>query len=331
METIQTISNTEIIKLLSDHRRLEILRALMVAPATLTHLGRAMDLHPARVRYHLKLMENAGLVSLVHTQVVGNYTEKYYQATAKAFNIQVSILPQGFEEDVIISSGSHDLALELLADTLSQDKTTPLMYTLPVGSLDGLIALRQGLCQLAGCHLFDPDGGEYNTSYVRHLFPGQEMRIITLAHRQQGLLVAQGNPYGLKELPDLLREGVTFVNRKPGSGTRIWLDRRLEAMSIDTSLIRGYNVELNTHAQVAEAVRVGNADVGLAVLAAARKRDLDFVPLFEERFDLVCSNLTTSSKNLTPAFELLNSSSFRQKINNLFGYQTKESGREIFV
>lgn len=331
MDSLQPVSDFEVIKILSDPRRLGILRALMAAPATLTHLGQGMDLHPARVRYHLKLLEKAGLVALVHTKVVGNYTEKYYRATATAFNIQVPILPKGFDRDVIVTSGSHDLALELLAETLTMDRSTPLMYSLPVGSLDGLIALRQGLCQVAGCHLFDPVGGEYNTSFVRHLFPGQQMRIVTLAHRQQGLLVAPGNPLGITELGDLARTDIRFVNRKQGSGTRLWLDQQLQQHAIEGAQIQGYQTEVNTHAQIAESILSGRADVGLAVLAAARKFALDFVPLFEERFDLVFSDQESISEKLVPALDLLTSQSFRKKIAGLFGYQTRSSGQEILV
>lgn len=331
MDPILPISSYEAIKILSDARRLEILRTLMVAPATITHLGQGLNMHPARVRYHVKLLEKAGLVALVHTQKVGNYTEKYYQARAQAFQVQAAILPKDFDQDVIVVSGSHDMALECLAETLSQDKASPRMYTLPVGSLDGLIALRQGLCQMAACHLFDPLEGDYNTSYVRHLFPGQTMHVVTLAHRQQGLLVARGNPLGIRGLGDLQRTDITFVNRQAGSGTRLWLDQQLHNQAIDSKSIRGYSVEAYTHAQVAEAVHSEKADVGLAGLAAARKFGLDFVPLFEERFDLVFSELATPASHLGAAFDLLCSNGFRKKIRGLAGYQTRDSGQEIVV
>jgi putative molybdopterin biosynthesis protein len=329
MDSIQEISDYEAIKILSDERRLAILRHLMVAPATLTHLGQALDMHPARIRYHLKLLEGSSLVALAYARKVGKYTEKYYRATARAFSIQMSILPLGADENLILASGSHDLALDLLADRLRQDPGTPAMYTLPVGSLDGLIALRQGLCQLAGCHLYDPVGGEYNTSYVRHLFPGQAMRVMTLAHRQQGLLVASGNPRQIKSLQDLLREDIRFINRKLGSGTRLWLDQQLRAMGLDATLIQGYTQEVNTHAQVARAVRDGAADTGLAVLASARKFELDFIPLFEERFDLVMTQETYHGKLLSPALETLQTARFRTAIEGLGGYDPGATGSEV--
>ncbi len=331
LDSIQSISDYDAIKILSDRRRLAILRALMGAPATLTQLGKAMDLHPARVRYHLKLLEQAGLVRLTYTQTVGNYTEKYYQATATAFNIQVSVLPQIAGRDAIIVCGSHDLALELLAKTLFQDDRLPAVYTLPVGSLDGLIALRQELCHMAGCHLLDPLGGEYNTSYVRHLFPGQPMHMITLAHRQQGLLVAPGNPHNIQGINDLARGEITLVNRVAGSGTRLWLDQQLQIRGLDSTQIAGYDYEVNTHTRVAEMVLAGKADLGLAVLAAARKHNLDFIPLFEERFDLIIAESAFSDPLCAPLFDALNTAGIRRHISGLEGYKTSETGREIQV
>lgn len=331
MQSIQSISDVKAIKILSDERRLTILRRLMTKSATLTHLGQAMDMHPARVRYHLKLLEDASLVELVRTQIVGNYTEKYYQATSLAFSVQLAILPFSKDEEYILASGSHDLALDLLAHNISQNKSTPAMFTLPVGSLDGLIALRQGLCQVAGCHLFDPIGGQYNTTYVRHLFPGQSMHIITLAHRQQGLLVSPGNPRQIGSVEDLLREDISLINRNRGSGTRLWLDQHLQARGLDIRQIRGYEDEVNTHAQVAKAVRDGQADVGLAVLAAARSFELDFIPLFEERYDLVMLEETFTSELLSPALDHLQTAQFRQTLDNLGGYDSLETGNEVHI
>ncbi|MBC8505701.1 MAG: helix-turn-helix domain-containing protein [Anaerolineales bacterium] len=331
MNHIQSISDFNAIKVLSDPRRLAILRALMVATATLTHLGQDMDMHPAKVRYHLKLLEGAGLVKLARTQIVGNYTEKYYTATAMAFHVQASILPKGAGEDAIIATGSHDLALELMAESFCQNDKTPAMFTLPVGSLDGLIALRQGLCQVAGCHLLDPIGGDYNTSYVRHFFPGQPMHIITLAHRQQGLLIEQGNPKGIQNLDDLKRSDISFINRNRGSGTRLWLDQQLKTLGIGSAEICGYNQAVNTHAQVAEAVLGGNVDVGLGIFAAARKHNLDFIPLFEERFDLVVPEEHFASPTLAPLFDHLNSGAFHQTIESLAGYDPRQSGVEKII
>ncbi len=331
MKRTDTLYSLEIIKVLGDPRRVEILQLLMAEPATLSQLGRAMNIHPAKVRHHLKQLEDVGLVEFVRSQEVRGFVEKYYQATAQAYFVNYAVLPQPGKQGTIFALGSHDLALELLADHLGQNSATPNLVALPVGSLDGLIALRQGFCQLTGCHLFDPVGGEYNTSYVRHLFPGQPMHVVTLAHREQGLLVAPGNPHQIRGMEDLGREDLTFINRKTGSGTRLWLDQQLQALGVESAQIRGYNQEVSTHSQVAEAVLQGEADFGLAVLAAARQFNLDFVPLFEERFDLVIPQEHYQSALLVPALDYLHTAQFRTSVQGLGGYDPQESGNEIQV
>ena len=275
---LSTLQDTVAFRALGDELRLKILRLLMEKPATLSQLGQVLGLHPARVRYHLLQLQKVDLVELVHTRVVRGFVEKYYQATARAFLVSVAILPERTREKAVLALGSHDMALDLLAEVFHDDNKTPELFTLPLGSLNGLIALRQGLGQVAGCHLLDPPSGEYNVGYVRHIFPDQLVHVVTLAHRQQGLMVAPGNPLGIKSLTDLGRAGVRFVNRKGGSGTRIWFDYQLEQKGINSECIQGYEIELNTHLQVAQAVAHGHADAGLGLMAAARKYELEFVP-----------------------------------------------------
>ena len=331
MLPLKKISEYEAIKILSDARRLAILRALMAKPATLTHLGKIFDVHPAKARYHVKQLENAGLVALTHTQKIGHYTEKFYQATAAAFAIQLAILPERGARPAVLVAGSDDLALNLLAGLLRDAADAPAMFTLPVGSLDGLIMLPQGICQLAGCHLLDLPSGEYNAPYVRHLFPGQTMRVVTLARRQQGLLVAPGNPLELGGVEDLARPKVRFINRQRGSGTRLWLDAQLKTLGINSQGIQGYERVADTHLGVADAVVSAQADAGLAVLAAAQARGLDFIPLFDERYDLVLSGDDADSALLAPVFDAMTSNAFRNIVTGLAGYQPQVAGEEIIL
>jgi putative molybdopterin biosynthesis protein len=227
--------------------------------------------------------------------------------------------------------GSHDPALEMLSTRINVDSASPELAAYPIGSLDGLTALRQGLCQLSGCHLFDPVDGEYNTSYVRHFFPGQSMHMVTLAHREQGLIVASGNPHGIKDIADLSRDEIIFVNRKRGSGTRLWLDQQIDKLRLDTNEIQGYEAEVNTHVQVAETVLTGHADVGLAVLAAAQNTGLEFIPLFEERFDLVLHHEDVNNPVFSPLLEALNLGRTKNQISALAGYRTTDTGNSIQI
>ena len=200
---------------------------------------------------------------------------------------------------------------------------------LPVGSLEGLIAMRQGLAQMAGCHLLDAESGEYNLPFVRHLFPDRAVSLFTLAHRQQGLIVAPGNPHQVRGLEDLARPDLTLINRNRGSGTRLWLDRHLTLLGIDSQVVHGYSREARTHTAAAEAVRSGRADLALGLQAAALQYDLDFIPLFQERFDLAIPQELAQNHRLAPFLEYLNSGEFRRSVAVLEGYDTAHTGDRL--
>jgi putative molybdopterin biosynthesis protein len=329
MENFQSIHTPNDLKIIGDEKRQSILRILMSQPATLSQIGKKLNLHAANVRHHLKRLEEAGFVELTSTNIVRGFVERYYQASAKAYHVNFLIVPAHRKKDVVVAIGSHDLALEFLASSLSQDRKTPDLQTVPIGSLDGLIALRQGLGHMAGCHLFDPATNEYNLSYVRALFPHQKMRVITLIHRQQGLMVASGNPKNIHGIDDLAGRRARFINRQSGSGTRIWFDHQLASMGLEDDQILGYEREVHTHVQVAREVLTGHADVGLGLQAVAIQSNLDFIPLFNERYDLVIPEDQFKNPILQPALDTLHSKKFRLAIESLGGYNTQDSGVEI--
>jgi putative molybdopterin biosynthesis protein len=326
MDQLQRIKSVEQLKVLGDPKKLAILRLLMQKPMTLSQLGRELEVHPAQIRHHLKQLEEIGLLQLVNTRVVRGFVEKYYQASARAYMLNLAILPQSASDRSIMVFGSHDLALELLVQEIGQVDPATQLYSLPIGSLDGLIALKQGLCNIAACHLLDEVSGEYNRDYVRHLFPGQSMTLFTLAYRQQGFLTRPGNPKGIQGLHDLAREDVAFANRQRGSGTRLWLDHQLNKMAIPDKQIRGYDLESNTHTQVGREVAEGRADAGIALQAVAKQFELNFIPLFVERFDLVLPSRKTSEKEMQPLLNHLQSAVLRTAVANLGGYDTDHTG-----
>jgi putative molybdopterin biosynthesis protein len=325
MASIQKLKSFEQLKLLSDPRRLVILRQLMTGPASLTMLGKALGEHPAWVRHHLKQLETAGLVELVETRIQSGVVEKFYRACAGGFMIQELILSQNQRHPAIIFSGSHDLAIELLANLLSEHLD---ILSLPVGSLDGLTALRQNLCNISGVHLLD-SSGEYNLPFIRHFFPDRMMSVVTLAHREQGLMLAPGNPKSINSLVDLGRRNITFVNRNPGSGTRLWLDQHLMQEGIPAEFIVGYKHAVNTHTACASLVQAGNADAALGLRAAAHQFGLDFVPLFHERYDLVY--MQEQNASLLPLLDTIQMRNFRHKVISLTGYDMAHSGEQIPV
>jgi putative molybdopterin biosynthesis protein len=331
MEPLQKIDQFDRIKVLSDAHRLAVLRYLMAGPETLSSLGKKMKIHPAQVRHHLKLLEKTGLVELVDTRVVRGFVEKYYRARARAFAVNEIILPMPDKkvDATIVILGSHDLALELLSRWVQERVKKVGILAVPVGSLDGLLALRQGNTQLAGCHLLDAATGEYNLPYVRHLFPDQAMSMLTLAYREQGLLVRSGNPLRIRGVEDLSREDINIINRNRGSGTRLWLDLQFQRLGFDPGRVRGYDQEARTHTRVAEAVAAGQVDAGLGLEAAARRFGLDFIPLFHERYDLVMSQEQMQDQKLAPLLDILQSGDFRDEMDRLGGYETGHTGDRI--
>jgi len=262
MKKVESVNSFDKIKLLSDQRRMDILRLLMASPATLTHLARTMKQSPAWIRHHILALESADLIEVSEVRRTGKVMEKFYRARADALLLQEVILPKT-KKTAVIFSGSHDLALEGIAEHLEKHVT---LLGLPVGSLDGLVNLRQGLCQISGSHLLDVSG-EYNTPFVRHLFPDRNVEIVTLAYRTQGLMLAAGNPKGLKHLSDIARPNVRFVNRNPGSGTRLWLETELRRLRIPSENVHGYDKVVKTHTEAAALVANGKADVSLGLQA----------------------------------------------------------------
>ncbi len=328
MQSVEQLRSFDQIKILADPRRLTILRRLMAGPATLTQLGQMMGEHPAWVRHHLKQLEQAGLIELVSTQVGAGFVEKYYQARARAFVLQQTILPDLTRANTLILLGSHDIALGMLAQRLAEHADLELLV-LPVGSLDGLIALRQGLAHLTSCHLLDIGSGEYNLPYVRHLFPERPMKLVTLAHREQGLMLASGNPLHIQGIADLGRGDVSFINRNAGSGTRLWLDIQLGRLGISGEQIRGYNLIAQTHTAVAQAVAEGRANTALGLAAAAHQYNLDFIPLFQERFDLVMPPESLEEQGPRRLMDALSGGEFRRLAETLGGYSTAHTGEEF--
>jgi putative molybdopterin biosynthesis protein len=232
-------------------------------------------------------------------------------------------------ERTIVATGSHDLVLDLAASALRAADPGIALASSNVGSLAGLAALRDGLCHIAGSHLLDPETGEYTLPWIERLMPDHDLAVVRLTHREQGLIVAPGNPLGLEGIGDLARPALRYVNRQRGAGTRVLLDHLLATEGIQPDEVGGYAREEHTHLAVAAAVAAGRADCGLGVLAAARAFELDFVPVTKEPYDLVLDRSSLETELLAPLWELLASGGFRAQVDALGGYDTTEMGRRI--
>ena len=226
--------------------------------------------------------------------------------------------------------GSHDLTIGYLADEL--EKATD--YRLKVayrGSLGGLIALARGEADIAGSHLWDEQSNEYNVPYVRRVLPGRRVALVTVASRSFGLIVPRGNPQNITSLADLNGDGVRWVNRQPGSGTRVWLDAQLSKLGVNTAEINGYEDTRSTHLEVAGVVKEGTASAGLGIQAAAAAYDLDFIPCAQEQYQLVIPDEVFESAACQILLNALRTESFESAVEGFGGYDTTSTGEITWV
>lgn len=233
-------------------------------------------------------------------------------------------------ENTIVAIGSHDLTLDLLANELKKKGRKASLSSAHVGSLGGLMALKRGEAHMAGIHLLDEATGEYNLPYLKRLGLEDQIVLVNLAYREQGLIIPKGNPKNITSLEDLVREDIIFVNRQKGAGTRILLDYQLKKEGIDFTKIKGYEREEYTHMAIAVTVASGLADVGVGILSAAQVLGLDFIPLAQERYDLAFLASYFGSPLLEEITEVLQSSSFSRTVSGLGGYDVQEMGKVLY-
>ena len=188
------------------------------------------------------------------------------------------------------------------------------------------MAIKRGVCHLAGSHLLDAEDGSYNISYIKRYIPEVNVKLVNLVIRDQGLIIQPGNPKGIKGIEDLSRDDISFINRPSGSGTRILLDYKLKQLGIDPSTIKGYEDEEFTHMSVAVAVLSGTADVGLGIYAAAKALNLDFIPVVTEQYDLVIPKIHFESENIQILLKIINTADFKKRVEALGGYSTEQTG-----
>lgn len=241
--------------------------------------------------------------------------------------IQAELLVDAEElKNTIVVIGSHDITIDILADEIRRSGRNIRISSGNVGSLGGLMAIRQGICHCAGTHLLDVETGDYNVSYLKRYLKGIRVSLFHLVLRDQGLIVQKGNPKGITGIRDLTRDDVTFVNRQAGSGTRILLDHNLARSGIKPESIKGYELEELSHMSVAVDVLSGAADCGMAIHAAARALDLDFIPMDREQYDLVIPSAFLPDPNIRVVLETIRSREFRDRVRALGGYDPSSSG-----
>ena len=231
--------------------------------------------------------------------------------------------------NTVVIIGSHDISIDILADEIRQKGINIRISSSNVGSLGGLIALKKGTCHMSGSHLLDTSTGQYNISYIKKYLKGVPVSLFYLVFRDQGLIIPKNNPKGIKGIEDLVRDDIRFVNRQPGSGTRVLLDYKLENTGISPESIHGYDHEEFTHMAVAVAVLSGTADCGMGIFAAAKALDLDFIPVEQEQYDLVIPDSILKTDYVQTLLETVRSENFRNRVTALGGYNPSKSGKLI--
>jgi putative molybdopterin biosynthesis protein len=247
-------------------------------------------------------------------------------------SVHVELLRTQTEVDsTLVSIGSHDNILDLLANQLHRLKSPIRLSSAHVGSMGGIMAIKRGEAHLAGSHLLDEETGEYNVSFIKRFLKNSPLQLINLCYREQGLMVAPGNPKEISGFESIASNGLSFINRQKGAGTRLLTDKVLAESGLDPKQIAGYYHEEYTHMNVAAAVAGGSVDTGMGIRAAALALGLDFVPVAEERYDLIVPLAFLTDHRIRAVLELIrNSRIFKDKVLALGGYDLRDCGSVMY-
>ena len=237
------------------------------------------------------------------------------------------LVPREQLENTITVIGSHDISIDVLADAMRAKGFC--ISSANVGSLSGMMALKGGICHMAGSHLLDTETGEYNISFLKRYLPDFPISVFRFVKRQQGFIIPKGNPKNIKTVKDLTRKDISFINRQAGSGTRVLFDFKLVQEGIDPASVSGYDWEEYDHMAIAVNVLSGAADCGMGIYGAAKALDLDFIPVTEEQYDLLIPSNFLSLPGIAAVFEIIKTEEFKNKIVALGGYDPSQAGEKI--
>lgn len=244
--------------------------------------------------------------------------------------VQVRLLstPEKLQNTLVVI-GSHDPLLDEVADMMHRADPAVFMSSSHVGSMGGIMAIRRGEAHAGGCHLLDTETGVYNLSFLKKYFPNGGIRLVRCVGRQQGLMLAKGNPLDIKGFADIAKNGVRYVNRQKGSGTRVLMDYLCEQYAVNVSDIYGYEREELTHTSVAAQIANGSADAGMGIYSAAQLYDLDFLPICIEEYDLIIPDHAWETPVVQQLIATLKSPAFREKMLAMGGYTVDHPGEII--
>lgn len=230
-------------------------------------------------------------------------------------------------QSALVVTGSHDPLIDELAEIIHACNPSITLASTHVGSMGALSAAKRREMHCGGIHLLDEETGIYNEAYLERHFPRGGVRQVECVYRKQGLMVAPGNPRGIQSMADLAREGMRYVNRQKGSGTRILADFVCARNGIDSSKIYGYDHEEMTHTAVAALVEAGSADAGMGIFSAACMYGLDFIDVCEEQYDLLIPDYAWDTPAVQALMQALQSDAFRTRLEAMGGYRVESPGR----
>jgi putative molybdopterin biosynthesis protein len=234
-------------------------------------------------------------------------------------------------ENTVVCIGSHDNTLDVLANFLKRRFPNYSLSSAHVGSMGGIMAVKKSEAHAAGTHLLDEKTGEYNIPFIERFLKDLPLKVINLVYRQQGLIVRKSNPKDIQGIDDLTREDAVFINRQPGSGTRLLTDKCLREQGINPIGIKGYDKEEYTHMGIASAVASGAADTGMGILTAAIALGLEFIPIAKERYDLIVKDAYIDSLMIKAFLQIISSDSeFRDAVAALGGYDVSDMGKVVY-
>jgi len=230
----------------------------------------------------------------------------------------------------LLAAGSNDPVLDILQTWVRKTHPDLYLFSANMGSFNGLAALNDGHTDIAWSHLFDPESGKYNIPYLSTCLPRIKAVVVNLFYREIGLITAPDNPYHIKWFDDLVKEGLRFINRQQGSGTRVLLDYHLGKLGLSTDHINGYGTEVYTHFEVGLSILSGEADAGIATAAVSKLLGLSFVPITRESFDMVLDQSTFFQKGVQAIMDVLDSREFRKGVEKLGSYDFSDSGKILY-
>ena len=298
----------------------EVADILHVSKSTIYDLIRKGEIHSYKIGRKVRFTQDD-----VDAYIARSRHEHSTQPVKRIDTHSTLLTPAEKAEPELIISG-QDVVLDILANYLNHsDVNTARSY---LSSFEGLLSLYEGRVHVVACHLFDGSG--YNESYVKSLLPGIPAVLVNVSYRTQGFYVQKGNPKGIKGWEDLERDDISILNRRTGSSARILLDTQLRRMGISSAKLKGYDRIMRSHLTMAAAIAEGEADLAIGTERISRQIEgIDFIPLMEERFDLVIKKEALDSVPVKKLIKILNSSEFAKEIAHFSGNDYRDLGKII--